>query len=127
LSRGARRIVLMGWSMGGGIALRTSGKSAHRERIAALVLDSPAVDWQDILVHHATALKAPRSMRRLALWMMTSRLGARTVRLHEPLALDEMRPEYYAQHLVHPALLFHALDDAIVPVGPSRRLAAMRP
>ena len=65
----------------GGIVLRTSVRSAHREAIAALVLDSPAVDWQDILIYHATALKAPRPMRRLALWMMTSNRGARIVRL----------------------------------------------
>ena len=61
LDHGARRIVLMGWSMGGGITLRTSVRSAHRERIAGLVLDSPAVDWQDILIYHATALKAPEA------------------------------------------------------------------
>lgn len=126
LARGARRIVLMGWSMGGGIALRTSVHSAHREVIRSLVLDSPAVDWQDILVYHATALRAPRPMRRLALWMMTSRIGARLVRLREPLALHEMRAEYHAAHLIHPTLLFHALDDATVPPAPSRRLAALR-
>ena len=127
LARGAERIVLMGWSMGGGIALRTSVRSAHRDRISALVLDSPAVDWQDILVYHAKALRAPRAMRSLALWMMTSTLGARLVRLHEPLALHEMTPEYYAQHLRHRTQLFHALDDATVPPEPSRRLAALRP
>ncbi|WP_422117332.1 alpha/beta hydrolase family protein [Brachybacterium sp. UNK5269] len=127
LAQGARRLVLMGWSMGGGIALRTSVRSAHRELISALVLDSPAVDWQDILVFHATALKAPPAMRQLALWMMTSRIGARLVRLHEPLALHEMTPRYYADHLSHPTLLFHALDDATVPPGPSRLLAALRP
>src|SRR5699024_10255256 len=118
---------LMGWSMGGGIALRTSVRSAHREHIAALVLDSPAVDWQDILIYHATALKAPPPMRRLALWMMTSRFGARMVRLREPLALAEMTPSYYAEHLDHPTLLFHALDDATVPPAPSRELAGRRP
>ena len=127
LAHGARRIVLMGWSMGGGIVLRTSVRSAHRDAIAALVLDSPAVDWQDILVYHATALKAPRPMRRLALWMMTSELGARLVRLHEPLALAEMTPAHYGRTLVHPTLLFHALDDATVPPAPSRELAALRP
>jgi len=127
LAHGARRIVLVGFSMGGGIALRTSVRSRHRDRIAALVLGSPAVDWQDILVYHATALKAPRPMRRLALWMMTSQLGARMVRLHEPLALHEMTPEHYRRNLRHPTLLFHALDDATVPTGPSRALAAMRP
>lgn len=126
LAHGARRIVLMGWSMGGGIALRCSVLSAHREEIAALVLDSPAVDWSDILVYHATALRAPVPMRRLALWMMSSRIGARMVRLHEPLALHEMRPEFYARTLAHPTLLLHAMDDTTVPPGPSRRLAELR-
>lgn len=127
LAHGARRIVLMGWSMGGGIALRTSVRSAHRDLIAGLVLDSPAVDWQDILIYHATALKAPRPMRSLAMWMMTSTVGGRLVRLHEPLALHEMTPDYYAEHLTHRTQLFHALDDSTVPPAPSRRLAAMRP
>lgn len=127
LAHGAQRLVLVGWSMGGGITLRTSVRSRHRERIAGLVLDSPAVDWQDILIYHATALKAPPPMRRLAMWMMTSQIGARLVRLHEPLALDEMTPAYYRDHLTHRALLLHALDDATVPPAPSRELAALRP
>lgn len=127
LAQGARRIVLFGWSMGGGIALRTSVRTAHRDRVVGLVLDSPAVDWQDILIYHATALKAPKPMRDLAMWMMTSTVGRRLVRLHEPLALHEMTPQYYAEHLIHPTLLFHALDDATVPPAPSRRLAALRP
>jgi pimeloyl-ACP methyl ester carboxylesterase len=127
VAHGARRLVLVGWSMGGGIVLRTSVRSAHRDRIAARVLDSPAVDWQDILVYHATALKAPAPMRRLALWMMTSQIGARLVRLHEPLALHEMTPAYYGRNLRHRTLLFHALDDATVPPAPSRHLAALRP
>ncbi|MBB5831672.1 alpha/beta hydrolase family protein [Brachybacterium aquaticum] len=127
LAHGAKRLLLVGWSMGGGIVLRTSVRSAHRDKIAALVLDSPAVDWQDILIYHATALKAPPPMRRLALWMMTSQFGARTVRLHEPLALDEMTPAYYGEHLRHRTLLFHAMDDATVPPAPSRHLAGLRP
>ena len=49
------------------------------------------------------------------------------VRLHEPLALDEMTPQYYEEHLTHPTLLFHALDDETVPPQPSRELAARRP
>ncbi|MFQ6484253.1 alpha/beta hydrolase family protein [Brachybacterium epidermidis] len=127
LAHGAQRIVLVGWSMGGGIALRTSVRSAHRERITTLVLDSPAVDWHDILGYHAASVRAPIPMRRLAMWMITSPIGARAVRLREPLALHEMRPEYYGEHLTHPTLLLHAMDDATVPPGPSRTLASLRP
>src|SRR5699024_12277090 len=107
VARGARRIVLMGWSMGGGIALRTSVRSAHRDRIRSLILDSPAVDWQDILIYHATALRAPRPMRRLALWMMASRPGARIVRLHEPPAPPERRPGCHAGHPAPQTPLLH--------------------
>lgn len=127
LSRGAQRVVLIGWSMGGGIALRTSVLSAHREAIAALVLDSPAVDWQDILDHHARMLRAPRPMRLLALWMMRSPWGYRAVRLREPIALAQMRVPFYAEHLDHPVLLVHALADRTVPPAPSAELARLRP
>lgn len=127
LEHGARRVVLIGWSMGGGIVLRTALRTAQPEAITTLVLDSPAVDWRDILTHHAKALKAPRPVRALALWMMTSPLGARMVRLREPLALHEMTAEHYARHLRTPTLLLHAADDATVPFGPSRQLAVLAP
>ncbi|MCL6423519.1 lysophospholipase [Brachybacterium sp. JHP9] len=127
LAAGAERVVLFGFSMGGGIALRTSVLSAHRGRIAGLILDSPAVDWRDILTYHAKAMRAPAPMRRLALWMMSSTLGRRLVRLHEPLALAEMHPAFYAEHLTHPALLVHAREDSTVPLAPSRELARLAP
>lgn len=127
LDAGAERVVLFGFSMGGGIALRTSVLSAHKDRIAGLILDSPAVDWRDILTYHAKAMRAPAPMRRLALWMMSSPLGRRLVRLHEPLALAEMHPAFYAEHLTHPALLIHAGDDTTVPLAPSRELARLAP
>ncbi|MDO5662821.1 MAG: alpha/beta hydrolase [Brachybacterium sp.] len=127
LQHGARRVVLMGWSMGGGISLRTSVLSEHRDRITALVLDSPAVDWQDILRHHARALRAPRLMQEIAGWMLISPLGRRMVALHEPIALTEMRPDFYAQHLNTPALLLHAAEDRTVPKEPSHALARLRP
>lgn len=127
LEHGARRVILIGLSMGGGIALRASVLSAHRAEIAALVLDSPAVDWHDILDHHARALKAPRPLRALALWMMRSPLGARSVRLHEPIALEQMHAPFYGEHLDHPTLLLHAMEDTTVPPAPSAVLAHLRP
>ena len=45
--RGARRVIVMGWSMGGAIALQLALNSAHRDAIAGLVLDSPVIDWRD--------------------------------------------------------------------------------
>ena len=127
LHSGARRIVLVGWSMGGGIALRTAVKSPHAEAIAGLVLVSPAVDWSEILQHHAAAVHAPKIVRRLALWMMSSPYGHRLVRLHEPIALNEMRADFLAASLRHRTLITHGTDDATVPITGSIALARLRP
>ena len=45
--RGAKRVVLMGWSMGGAIALQVALNSAHRHLIGGLILESPVIDWRD--------------------------------------------------------------------------------
>lgn len=127
LAHGACRIVLVGWSMGGGIVLRTAALTAHRDELAAVVVDSPAIDWSDILRYQASSLRAPRILQSLALWMMTSSYGARVTRLREPLALDQMQPSFYAEHLSRPTLLVHALEDRTVPYAPSIELSRLRP
>ena len=53
--RGARRIIVMGWSMGGAIALQLSLNSPHADAIAGLILESPVVDWRTVLTYHARA------------------------------------------------------------------------
>ena len=59
VERGARRIVLMGWSMGGAIALQTSLRSAHAEMIDSIILDSPVVDWRTVLGYQARDPQLP--------------------------------------------------------------------
>ena len=76
------------WWAGRWAASRCAPRSAPRTAGASRPgAGLPAVDWQDILIYHATALKAPAKIAELALWMMTSSIGARLVRLREPLAL----------------------------------------
>jgi len=47
--RGAQQIVLFGWSMGAAIALQLANRPRHEGLIAALVLDSPALNWTEII------------------------------------------------------------------------------
>jgi len=49
IRHGARQIVFFGWSMGAAIALRLAHHSPHRRIVAGLVLDSPVLDWTEVI------------------------------------------------------------------------------
>lgn len=127
VEHGAERVVLVGWSMGGGIALRQSVVGEHRDRVVGLVLDGPAVDWADILAYQAKLYNAPWLVRDAMQWLMHSPVGSRLLQLSEPIDLAEMSVEFYAEHLDTPTLLLHSLDDKYVPPGPGLELARARP
>ncbi|MDX2375351.1 alpha/beta fold hydrolase [Microbacterium sp. LRZ72] len=125
--RGARRIVLMGWSMGGAVALQLALTSAHRESITALILDSPAIDWGVVLRHQAGLHRLPRPLVGLTLGALGSR-WARPVRGGgEPIPFDRLDVIARAGELRHPMLILHSEDDGFVPADASHELARARP
>jgi pimeloyl-ACP methyl ester carboxylesterase len=117
-ARGARRFVLYGESMGGSIVLQAADRSPLAGQVAALVLDSPAVDWRNILDFHAGAQHLPTPLTRLAEWLVERRAH---------LSLHRLDWAARARDLRRPALIFHGPDDTYVPWQPSRVLAAARP
>ncbi len=122
--RGAERILLMGWSMGGAIALQVALSSAHRESIAGVILDSPVVDWRTVLAHQARLLGLPGSVADLTIGALRTEwaTGAGTAIPFE--RLDIVRR---AAELRHPLLILHSDDDGFVPSEASHRLAEARP
>lgn len=126
-SHGAKRIVLCGWSMGGQIVLQTAARTAHRELIAGLILDSPVVDWRETLVYQAESSGIPDRVRRLAMAMLSDPRGSRAMGLAAPVDWDALNWVSRADELRVPTLILHSDDDGYVPSGPSRELAAARP
>ncbi len=124
---GARRVLLMGWSMGGAIALQASLSSSHRDVIAGLVLESPVVDWRTVLDFHARALRLPPLVGALAQRLISSDWSARFVRTGAAVPLDRLDVVSRAAELRHPILLLHSDDDGFVPADASHRLAEARP
>ena len=59
LAHGARRLVLVGYSMGGAVIAQFMERSRLAPRVAALVLDAPALDWRRILEFNATEMGLP--------------------------------------------------------------------
>ncbi|MET0954371.1 MAG: alpha/beta fold hydrolase [Cryobacterium sp.] len=126
-SHGATRIVLMGWSMGGAISLQAATRARHDGRLVGIVLDSPVIDWADVVAYQALLLRLPRIVVRGALGIMAHRWGRVVTGLHLPIDLPRLDFVARAADLSLPILILHSDDDGYVPSAPSRLLAEARP
>ncbi|WP_106813945.1 alpha/beta hydrolase family protein [Microbacterium timonense] len=125
--RGARRVIVMGWSMGGAIALQLSLNSAHGDVIAGLILESPVVDWRLVLAYQARELRVPRPITGLALEALQAEWATPLTRTGAAIRLDELDVVARAAELRHPILILHSDDDGFVPSDASHELFAARP
>lgn len=116
--RGATRVVLVGYSMGGGIALSFMRNSPMARLVAGVILDAPMADLRAAVNFQADARGAPSIVtavgRRIAAWRFDIDWDA----------LDYLDD---ADSLRVPILLFHGTADKDVPVATSDRLAAILP
>ncbi len=127
LGRGAREVVLLGWSMGGAICLQTADLSRYRHLIRALVLDAPVLDWVNVLAHHARLNGIPYAVGRYGQLMLGHALGRRLTGLAAPVDFKALDWEARAVELRTPTLIVHSVDDDYVPYGPSASVAAKNP
>jgi pimeloyl-ACP methyl ester carboxylesterase len=118
LTKGARDVVLAGWSMGGAIALQVADRAAVAATVRGLVLDSPVLDWRDVFASQGTDRGLPRPLTAIAVRVVEQRIGLDADRYDWPKRAKDLRV---------PVLLFHSDADSYVPDGPSRALAKARP
>lgn len=125
--RGAARIVLLGWSMGGAIALQVLDNSALADLVAGVVLDSAVLDWGAVLRHQAHRRRLPHALAWAATELMGDTRARRLVGVREP--LDVARADWVTRsaELRHRLLVIQSDGDDFVPVGPAAALAAKRP
>lgn len=124
-SKGARRVTLVGWSMGA-TACVIAAAGRHRGVVDGLVLDSPALDWPDILRAQARLARLPRAVGELA--MILLRIG--TVRgssdRRRGTDLSAISVRRLAQLVNVPVLIHAGPGDTFVPWGGALRLARLR-
>jgi pimeloyl-ACP methyl ester carboxylesterase len=116
-AHGARRVLLMGFSMGGAITLSFLRYSALAGLIAGVILDSPPLEWRSLIRHYA------RRYRLLPLagvveWLTVAKSGQ---------DFDAIDHHSVMEHFTTPMLLFHGSEDQTVPVAHVERLARARP
>lgn len=118
VERGAEDVVLVGSSMGGAIAVSFLYRSGLADRVRGVVLDSPILDFADVIDFGAERRK---------LWRGITRLGKAAASLRSGIAWSELDYLGRADELVVPVLLIHGDADRVVHVRTSDRLAAVRP
>lgn len=126
-ARGARRVVLMGWSMGGAIALQGALTSEHADIIVALVLESPVIQWRVVLGHQARLMRLPRAVMGMAMGALGSTWASRITRTGAAIPFDRLDIVARSAELRHPILIVHSDDDGFVPAAASHALAEARP
>lgn len=113
---GVRDVILFGWSMGAGIALRLAHDSRYRGFVRGVIAESPVLDWRAALAAGCRGAGLPGWCGRLAEpWLASGLLGAR-IRLDE---LDWTRPGC----LRVPLLILQGTEDRTTPWQIARDLA----
>jgi uncharacterized protein len=118
LRRGARSLLLVGYSMGGALVTQFMQRSPLARRVAALVLDAPVLDWRATLEFNATRMGLPSFLADPVEWVIGARI---------PVDWDSLDALEHTASLHLPILLFHGTDDDVVPIATSDDLAAALP
>ena len=125
--RGAQRIVLFGWSMGAAIALQLADRPRHQGLIAALVLDSPVLNWAEVIKANCARSGLPAAAGHLAIPWLTLTPLARAVGLPGGIPLRSFDWTSRAADLSTPTLILHGTGDDSVPIRLSQALRDDRP
>jgi uncharacterized protein len=118
LSHGAQHLVLVGYSMGGAIVSQFMERSPLAHDVAGLILDAPALNWKAILSFNAKQMGLPSFLADPVEWAIDLRIKPNWNSLD---ALEH--PGDF--HL--PILLFHGLEDEVVPISSSDAFAKELP
>jgi hypothetical protein len=118
LRHGAKRLVLVGISMGGAIVGRFVADSPRAGRVAALLLDAPVVDWRETLEFNASEMGLPGLASLPLRWAIDARTDV---------DWDALDYEDHLGDFQMPILLFHGAEDELVPKQSSEELARALP
>ena len=127
LDRGAVRVILFGWSMGGAIALQIADEPMFRGVIAGLVLESPVLDWVSTIKANCARAGLPALAGQLAIPWLSTRLLSRLTGLRSSVDLSSFDWIARAEELTLPALILQGRNDTSSPYEASVRLRALRP
>jgi uncharacterized protein len=118
LAHGAEDIVLYGWSMGGNIVETFLRRSSYVSYVQAVVLDAPVLNWRLVFDKQARDRHFPEVITSIVEQIMRLRAGI-DFNAQDHVAFARLQPV--------PTLLFHGVDDSLIPVAGSDAFAQACP
>jgi fermentation-respiration switch protein FrsA (DUF1100 family) len=118
LARGAHRVVLIGYSMGGVLITQLMERSPLAGHVAVVALDAPVLDWRSVLEFNAEQMSLPGFLSLPVQWTIDARVDPNWDSLD---ALD------HTEDFHLPILLFHTTEDDLVPISTSEDFANALP
>jgi pimeloyl-ACP methyl ester carboxylesterase len=121
LAHGAPSVILLGWSMGGTIALKLADDVRYASAVAALVLVAPASSWHDIIAHGVKSAGLPGALSSGISGILSSSFGSRLV--GTPGRIDVRALNWTGPGAVStPTFVVHNPGDQLVPFVLSQQL-----
>lgn len=118
LAHGARRVVLVGYSMGGALIAQFMQRSPLSRDVAALVLDAPVLDWRSLIEYNTEQIGLPGFFALPVEWTIDARANP---------DWDSLDALNHTEDFHLPILLFHSTEDQLVPISTSDKFAAELP
>jgi alpha-beta hydrolase superfamily lysophospholipase len=120
LDHGARDVIPVGFSMGGACVINFARRSPLADRIRAMVLEAPVLDWGPVI----RAAARDRGLPAVVLaWLLPATMRLASARV----GVDWAQLRHDPAAFRHPKLLIHGTEDPTVPVELADALARARP
>lgn len=125
-TQGAESVTLVGWSMGAtACVLASSGRFARL--ITGMVLDSPALDWPQILLQQTKLARLPSCVAWLGMLILRLGMVRGAIAGERGTNVSELQVAKLALRVRVPTLIHASPDDTFVPWGGALHLAQMKP
>ncbi|KRE28238.1 alpha/beta hydrolase [Agromyces sp. Soil535] len=126
IANGAEDVVIFGWSMGATASLIAAERGLNADRVRAMVLIGPAVDWSATIAAGARKAHLPGVLGALAFWALTTPGICRLTGLTSPLPRRDLVWTKNAR-IDLPIFVIHSPADRDLPIDASREFVAQSP
>lgn len=125
-NHGARRILLVGWSLGATLALSCVARSHAGGAVDGLVLIAPILNWKSSIKENVRNARLPATVAAAATQLLSVPVTSRWLGTPEPIRFADLAFESTAT-LDTPTLIVHSTRDRVAPYRDAQTLARRLP